>query len=147
MGTQIGVGNVLGWPLTNGRSAKEAPWRVQLRFIKHYRTPVSLRAFARIFILILPILYGPYYADLANSTNIGFSSAFSVAISMALQGLFTMRMGLEDPFVQLSESPDAVDVDRELADLEMDLAIFLGSADEAEAAAAAMEEAPAGGTV
>ena len=109
---------------------------------------MSLRAFARIFILILPILYGPYYAELANATNIGFSSAFSVAISMALQGLFTMRMGLEDPFVQLSESPDAVDVDRELADLEMDLAIFLDDADEGDAAAAAaMEEAPAGGKV
>ena len=34
--------------------------RMQLRFIKLYRTPVGLRAFARLFILLLPILYGEY---------------------------------------------------------------------------------------
>ena len=119
-----------------------------------YRTPLGLRAFARVFILILPILYGPYFGEankttrscldsmprymppqlplftfpalaiLANDTDIGFSVAFSVAVSMALEGLFHLRMGMEDPFAPLTQSADAVDVDQELLGLEIDLGIF-----------------------
>lgn len=58
---------------------------MQLRFIKHYRTPLGLRAFSRFFILIMPVMLGPYYADLAYSTHLGFSIALSVATSLALQ--------------------------------------------------------------
>ncbi len=101
----------------------------QLRFIKHYRTPLGLRAFGRIFILILPILFGPYYASFAAATNIGFVIFFSIAMSLALHGLFNIRTELEDPFMLSGRhvSPyDVIDVDRELGDLEADLVISGG---------------------
>ena len=63
-------------------------------------------------------------AEMANNTDIGFSCAFSVFVSMALEGLFHLRMGMEDPFSPLSQSADAVDVDRELEDLVCDIKIF-----------------------
>jgi hypothetical protein len=61
---------------------------------------------------------------MANKTNIGFACAFSVSMSMSLEGLFHLRMGMEDPFSPLSQSADAVDVDRELEDLISDIGIF-----------------------
>ncbi|GAX73862.1 hypothetical protein CEUSTIGMA_g1312.t1 [Chlamydomonas eustigma] len=97
----------------------------QLRFMKRYRNSLGLRAYARVFILVLPILFGPYYASLANATHIAFSISFSVAISLAVQGLFNLRMEVEDPFVSQGISYDTIDVDIELDDLEADLSIIV----------------------
>ena len=38
----------------------------QMRFLKTYRTPMATRAFARVYILIHPIFWGPYYAQLVS---------------------------------------------------------------------------------
>ena len=83
-----------------------------------------MRAFARLFILIIPILYGPYMAEFADSTDLAFAVFFSMTTSLALEGLFRIRLDLEDPFASLDSSPDAVDVDMELSDLVADLKIF-----------------------
>ena len=37
-----------------------------MRFLKTYRTPMATRAFARVYILIHPIFWGPYYAQLVS---------------------------------------------------------------------------------
>lgn len=83
-----------------------------------------MRAFTRLFILILPLLYGPYFAELANSTTIGFAVAFSVITSLALEGLFRIRIELEDPFELKESSMDAIHVESELGELLADLMIF-----------------------
>jgi hypothetical protein len=100
----------------------------QLKFIKRYRNSLGLRAYARVFILFLPILFGPYYASLANATHIAFSISFSVSISLAVQGLYNLRMEVEDPFVSQGISYDTIDVDTELDDLEADLSIIIKEA-------------------
>ena len=70
----------------------------QLRFNKIYRTPFILRSFSRIVIIITPVMFGPYYADVANSVGIGFTIFFSIMTSICMQGLYHLRHELDDPF-------------------------------------------------
>jgi hypothetical protein len=71
----------------------------RLRLLKQYRTPVGLRALSRIFIIFLPWLFGPYYADLAVSASIQFSITFSIVISIALLGLFQPALRARGPLL------------------------------------------------
>jgi hypothetical protein len=41
----------------------------QLKFNKMYRTPFLMRSFSRIFIILTPVMFGPYYAQVANSVG------------------------------------------------------------------------------
>ena len=75
----------------------------QLKNIKDYRTPQGLRAFARIFILVTPLVFGPYYALVAQSTSLAWAICFSCVTSMSMQGLLNLRHSLEDPFASMSD--------------------------------------------
>lgn len=92
--------------------------------IKEYRTPQAFRAFARVYILIIGALYGPYYLhigqfglqqpDHPNSSTSGespsvvaqdrgslaFALVFACSIQLVMSGLFHIMLGLEDPFVR-----------------------------------------------
>jgi hypothetical protein len=79
------------------------------RFVKNYRTPTGLRAFARLYILVHPLFVGPYYAWVAGAgrdssdnwpfqTSLGFAIALAIFTAVAMQGLFNVEVGLEDPF-------------------------------------------------
>lgn len=100
----------------------------QLLSIKLYHTPLGLRAFTRIFILLMPWLFGPYLGNLAASTGIAFAITFSVVQSIALLTLFVIRFSLEDPFTPLNMprgGHDAIDVSLELSELEEDLKLLV----------------------
>jgi len=74
--------------------------------LKEYRTPQGFRAFARSYIMLLSVFYGPYYVhlgkvkDLDGNThsNIEVSLAFACLVQAVLSGLFTVMINLEDPF-------------------------------------------------
>ena len=82
--------------------------------IKDFRTPYLVRSFARVYILILPLFYGPYYAEVAHGgydggegghgdftrhgTNLLFACCLSAFTSLAQVGLFNAQDGLEDAF-------------------------------------------------
>lgn len=88
----------------------------KLRVIKLYRTPQGLRSFARLFSILLPPLYAPYYASMARDLNsLGAGITFSVLTSIALTALFSTTYTLEDPFVQ-SCFWDGINVKNELVD-------------------------------
>lgn len=72
----------------------------QLACLKEYRTPQVFRAFSRVYILLLPLMYGPYYCWLATETggSIGLAMAFACVLQLALAGLLNLMLGLEDPF-------------------------------------------------
>ncbi len=99
----------------------------RLCVIKEYRTPQAFRAFARVYILIIGALYGPYYlhvgkigesqsADLSSSHSLAnseprlavggdggslaFALVFACSIQLAMSGLFHIMLGLEDPFLR-----------------------------------------------
>lgn len=86
----------------------------QLYAIKMYRTPQGLRSFARLFSIILPPLFAPYYAQLAIDVNsIGLAITFSVVTAIALTSLFETINQMEDPFDGCG-SLDDINVSKEL---------------------------------
>jgi len=116
----------------------------RLRYIKTYRTPIATRAFARVYIFLHPIFWGPYYAHLVESmlsdeggdgptgvpaytvvaANV-YVCLLSVLTSLAMMGLFNVRYRLEDPFcsdlteadVEQNTGVDQIHVTREFAEL------------------------------
>ena len=98
--------------------------------IKTYHTPLGLRAFTRVFILLLPWMFGPYWAAMSASVGLGFTITFSVVQSLALKSLFIMRFALEDPFIVGNialprRAKDAIDVQGELEELKEELEMLL----------------------
>jgi hypothetical protein len=86
----------------------------ELRMIKHYRTPQALRSFARLFSVLLPPLYAPYFADLARQVeSLGFAIIFTIITSLALAGLFETIYQMEDPFEPVVARLDGVRVEEE----------------------------------
>jgi hypothetical protein len=82
--------------------------------LKDFRTPQATRAFARVYILITPIFYGPYFADVAeNGTNLVYAVSLAVMTSLALVGLFNVQKGLEDPF---RSGIDSIDMNEWMSD-------------------------------
>ena len=72
----------------------------ELRLTKTYRTPQALRNFGRVYSILLPPFYAPYYVDLARETgSLGLGIALAVIVSLTLTGLFESMEVLEDPFV------------------------------------------------
>jgi len=85
-----------------------------LRMIKMYRTPQVLRAFGRIFSLIIPPLYAPRFAQIAFDLNyLSLGICFATITTFALTALFESTQMLEDPFVGYV-SLDGIDVEEEL---------------------------------
>jgi hypothetical protein len=75
----------------------------RLSALKEYRTPQIFRAFARIYIQFLAVLYGPYYCYLGGARsdgggNFGLAIAFGLGTQIALSGLYNVMLALEDPF-------------------------------------------------
>lgn len=71
--------------------------------IKEYRTPQAFRSFARVYVLCVGALYGPYFLMLVHGSsdeedNIGLALAFACVFQLAMSGLLSVMLGLEDPF-------------------------------------------------
>jgi predicted membrane chloride channel (bestrophin family) len=87
---------------------------VSFESVKHiyqYRTPVTLRAYSDIFIVLLPIAYGPYFATVAVDQNALISYVVPVLFSLILVSLDNIQAHLEDPFDQIGE--DDVNINAE----------------------------------
>lgn len=85
-----------------------------LHAIKSYRTPQGIRTFARVYIMLTPIMFGPYYATVAgvgqeDGIGLPFACVFSLLTTMAMEAIFNIRHLLEDPF-DPDCSFDAIDV-------------------------------------
>eukprot|EP00550_Attheya_septentrionalis_P004428 CAMPEP_0198283520 /NCGR_PEP_ID=MMETSP1449-20131203/3086_1 /TAXON_ID=420275 /ORGANISM="Attheya septentrionalis, Strain CCMP2084" /LENGTH=633 /DNA_ID=CAMNT_0043980153 /DNA_START=181 /DNA_END=2082 /DNA_ORIENTATION=+ len=84
-----------------------------LRMVKMYRTPQSLRSFARLFTTLLPAFYAPAFAQVGIDLNsLGLGIAFAIITSLGLTALFESIQVLEDPFVAFI-TLDGIDVREE----------------------------------
>eukprot|EP00978_Attheya_sp_CCMP212_P015217 scaffold39179_cov50-Attheya_sp.AAC.7 len=84
-----------------------------LRMVKMYRTPQSLRSFARLFTTLLPAFYAPAFAQVGIDLNsLGLGIAFAIVTSLGLTALFESIQVLEDPFVAFI-TLDGIDVREE----------------------------------
>jgi hypothetical protein len=89
-----------------------------LQVIKEYRTPQALRSLCRLFSVLLPPYYAPFYAQMAvDLKSLPMAIAFSILTSLALTALFESLTQMEDPFVA-HLTLDGIDVPRELQQLQ-----------------------------
>jgi len=70
----------------------------RMKHIYQYRTPVTLRLHSKIFIFLLPILYGPYFAFIAQDLSIGLTYIIPVFLTVVLVSLDNIQDKLENPF-------------------------------------------------
>ncbi len=83
-----------------------------LKHIYQYRTPRTLRAFSAVFIKIIPILYGPYFAHKADGMSWGLEFVIPVLLTMILVSLENIQEHLENPFDQVGEDDITFNVNK-----------------------------------
>jgi len=82
-----------------------------IKVIRQYRTPITLRAYSRVFIYSFPIIYGPYFAYTAHEYSSGLEFFMPVIFSFILVSLDNIQEHLEDPFDQVGEDDVKFDVE------------------------------------
>jgi hypothetical protein len=82
-----------------------------MKHIYEYRTPVTLRAYSKIFVHILPVLYGPYFALLAKDIPPILFFLTPILFSITLVTLDNIQDHLENPFDMVGE--DDVEINEE----------------------------------
>ncbi|HNP18546.1 MAG TPA: hypothetical protein PKL31_08945 [Fulvivirga sp.] len=82
-----------------------------LKVILHYRTPVTLRAYSKVFIYSFPVIYGPYFASEAEKYSHGLEYMMPIIFSFILVSLDNIQSHLENPFDQIGEDDIKFDVE------------------------------------
>jgi hypothetical protein len=82
------------------------------KHIYQYRTPKTLRTFSAIFISILPILYGPYFAHEAMQYSPYVRYIMPILFSLVLVSLANIQSHLENPFDGVGEDDIKINVDQ-----------------------------------
>lgn len=86
-----------------------------LRMIHVYRTPITLRAYSKVFIYIFPILYGPYFASFKEFSG-QLEYVMPILYSFILVSLDNIQDHLEHPFDEVGEDDIRIE-ERELLSL------------------------------
>lgn len=82
-----------------------------LKIIFLYRTPITLRAYSKVFIYVFPIIYGPYFASTFQDFSASLEYVMPVLYSFILVSLDNIQDHLENPFDQIGE--DDIQIDAE----------------------------------
>jgi hypothetical protein len=82
-----------------------------LRIIFIYRTPVTLRAYSKVFIYVFPIIFGPYFASTFHDFSWQLEYVMPVLYSFIFVSLDNIQDHLENPFDQVGEDDIEIDVD------------------------------------
>ena len=90
-----------------------------IKHIHKYRTPRTLRAFSDFFILLLPVLYGPYFAYLTEELSAELFFVMPILFALIFTGLANIQDDLENPFDLIGQDDVAIDPERYLATLDM----------------------------
>lgn len=90
-----------------------------IKHIHKYRTPRTLRTFSDFFILLLPILYGPYFAHLTDDLHQELFFVMPILFALIFTGLANIQDDLENPFDGIGKDDVAIDPERYLATVSM----------------------------
>ena len=82
-----------------------------LKIIFLYRTPITLRAYSKVFIYVFPIIYGPYFASTFHDFSASLEYVMPVLYSFILVSLDNIQDHLENPFDQIGEDDIQIDAD------------------------------------
>lgn len=75
-----------------------------LKIIQVYRTPVTLRAYSKVFIYVFPVIYGPYFAStFKDYTYYMLGYVMPILYSFILVSLDNIQDHLENPFDDVGE--------------------------------------------
>lgn len=74
-----------------------------MKHIYQYRTPITLRAYSKFFIFLLPIIYGPYFANFARDISLWLVFIIPVLLTIILVSLDNIQDQLENPFDLVGE--------------------------------------------
>jgi len=89
-----------------------------MKHIYQYRTPRGLRAYSKIFVHTLPIIYGPYFAFqandliLENGMNPYLGLLMPILFSVVLVSLDNIQDHLENPFDLVGEDDVKINVEK-----------------------------------
>lgn len=81
----------------------------RIRNIRNYRTPASLRAYSQLFLNLLPILFAPHFAYIAQKHGPAVSIFIATLYATLLVSLDNIQEALEDPFDEQGEDDVALD--------------------------------------
>ncbi len=90
----------------------------RIKHIYQYRTPRTLRTYSDIFIVILPIIYGPHFAENATNFNYGLQFAVPILFSVILVALDNIQSHLENPFDQQGEDDVQINAEKFIRNLD-----------------------------
>jgi hypothetical protein len=90
-----------------------------VKHIYQYRTPRTLRAYSDIFIVLLPILYGPYFAVVSREFSRGLEFVLPVLFSLILVSLDRIQVHLENPFDQIGEDDVMINAEKFVSRLDL----------------------------
>lgn len=82
-----------------------------MKIILNYRTPVTLRAYSKVFIYIFPIIYGPYFASTVGDYSASLEYVMPVLYSFILVSLDNIQDHLENPFDDVGEDDIVIDAE------------------------------------
>ena len=88
------------------------------KHIFQYRTPRSLRAYSDFFILVLPIMYGPYFVASSSDYSMYLEYIMPILFAFILVGLDNIQDKLENPFDQIGEDDVAINAEAFVHSLE-----------------------------
>jgi len=90
-----------------------------IKHIYQYRTPRTLKAFSDLFITFLPLLYGPYFAHIAQDYTHGLEYVMPILFSVILVSLDNIQEHLENPFDQVGEDDITINVEKFVSRLDL----------------------------
>jgi len=82
-----------------------------IKVIRQYPTPITLRAYFRVFIYSFPILYGPYFEHMSANISEGLQYMMPIVFTFILISLDNIQAHLENPFDQVGEDDVKFDVE------------------------------------
>ncbi|MCZ2356983.1 MAG: hypothetical protein LC115_09930 [Bacteroidia bacterium] len=82
----------------------------EMKLIISYPTPITLRAYSKVFIFSFPIIYGPFFAHTFKDYTNGLSYVLPILYSFVLVSLDNIQEHLENPYDQLGEDDIRIEV-------------------------------------
>lgn len=89
-----------------------------LKVIHAYRTPVTLRAYSKVFIYVFPVIYGPYFASTFHDFSAHLEYVMPVLYSFILVSLDNIQDHLEHPFDEVGEDDIRIDENEFIAHMQ-----------------------------
>jgi hypothetical protein len=89
-----------------------------IKHIYQYRTPRTLRAYSKLFMYLLPVAYGPYFAAIAADYTPGLEYLMPALFAIIFVALDNIQNHLENPFDQVGEDDVLINAEKFISRLD-----------------------------